>query len=192
MSITVNADPLDEPNDNAGLFESNLIQTDAAINPGNSGGPLVNNKGQLIGMNSAANASAHTQGYAESVVQLDSIVPQLVQGQSQDWAGFGAIPIPPDLASKWGVTGGLIIASVTQGTPADQAGMTKLLADATSAGDFIVVYKINGQDITTEQEYVDALSQLQSGESFSVNLVAVDSQGNTISGTDGTLNLTAP
>jgi S1-C subfamily serine protease len=192
VSITVDADPLDEPNDNAGLFESDLIQTDAAINPGNSGGPLVDNKGGVIGMNSAANATAHTQGYAIPISELDSIVPQLVGGQSQDWAGFGAIPIPPDLASKWGVDGGLIVASVTQGTPADQAGMTKLLSDATGAGDFIVVYKINGAQVTNEQEYVNDLSQLQSGENFTVNLVAVDSQGSVVSGTDGTLNLTAP
>ena len=192
VSITVSADPLDESNDNAGLFESGLIQTDAAINPGNSGGPLVNDKGQLIGMNSAASASAHTQGYAISIRDLDTIVPALTQGQSQDWPGFGAFPITPDLANQWGVQGGLLVASVTQGTPADQAGMTKLLSDATAAGDFIVVYKINGQDVTNEQGYVNDLSQLQSGESFTVNLVAVDARGSLVDGTEGSLTLAAP
>jgi S1-C subfamily serine protease len=103
VSITANTDPLGEPNDNAGLFESDLIQTDAAINPGNSGGPLVDNKGRLIGMNSAASEAAHTQGYAIPVAKLDSIVPQLAQGHSNDWAGFGVIPVPPDLANQWGI-----------------------------------------------------------------------------------------
>lgn len=192
VSLSVNTDPLGEDNDNAALFESNLLQTDAAINPGNSGGPLVDNKGQLIGMDSAASASAHTQGYAISITELDSVVPQLAQGKSTAWAGFGVLPISPDLASKWGIQGGLIITSVTQDTPADQAGMTSLLSAATSAGDWLIVYKINGQDVTNEQEYVNALSQLQSGESFTMNLVAVDSHGNPIQGTDGVVTLTAP
>ncbi|MBV8965119.1 MAG: trypsin-like peptidase domain-containing protein [Mycobacteriaceae bacterium] len=190
VSITASVDPTGEANDNAGLFESDLIQTDAAINPGNSGGPLVNNQGKLIGMNSAASSSAHTQGYAISVRDLDTIVPALARGQSQDWAGFGVIPIPSSLANQWGINGGLILASVTQGTPADQAGMSQLLSSATSSGDFVVIYKINGSDVTNEQEYVNDLSQLQSGESFTVNLVEVDAHGNGVKG--GTLTLTAP
>jgi S1-C subfamily serine protease len=192
VSITVNTDPLGEANDNAGLFESDLIQTDAAINPGNSGGPLVDNKGQLIGMNSAASASAHTQGDAISVRKLDSIVPRLAQGQFNNWAGFAVIPLTPGLADKWGIQGALIVTSVTQGTPADQAGLGDLLSTATKAGAFILIYKINGQDVTTEQEYVNDLGELQSGEHFTVNVVAVDSQGNVVKGTDTTVNLTAP
>jgi len=192
VSITASVDPTGEANDNAGLFESDLIQTDAAINPGNSGGPLVNNQGKLIGMNSAASSSAHTQGYAISVRDLDTIVPALARGQSQDWAGFGVIPIPSSLANQWGINGGLILASVTQGTPADQAGMSQLLSSATSSGDFVVIYKINGSDVTNEQEYVNDLSQLQSGESFTVNLVQIDSHGNLVNGTDQTSTLTAP
>ncbi len=192
VSITANTDPLGESNDNAGLFESGLIQTDAAINPGNSGGPLVDDRGRLIGMNSAASESAHTQGYAISVTKLDSIVPQLAQGQSNDWAGFGVIPVPPDLADKWGIQGALIVTSVTQGTPADQAGLSQFLSTATNGNAFILIYKINGQDVTTEQEYVNDLGQLQSGERFTVNLVAVDSNGNALKGTDTTFSLTAP
>jgi S1-C subfamily serine protease len=192
VSITVNTDPLGESNDNAGLFESNLIQTDAAINPGNSGGPLVDNKGRLIGMNSAASESAHTQGYAISITKLDAIVPQLAQGKSNHWAGFSVIAVPPALADQWGIQGALIVTSVTQGTPADQAGLTKLLSTATNADAFILIYKINGQDVTTEQEYVNDLGGLQSGERFTVNLVAVDSHGNEIKGTDTTLGVTAP
>jgi serine protease Do len=183
---------LGESNDNAGLFESGLIQTDVAINPGNSDGPLVDDKGGLIEMNSAASESAHTQDYAISVAKLDSIVPQPARGQSNDWAGFGVIPVPPGLASEWGIQGALIVTSVTQGTPADQAGLGQLLSTATNDGAFILIYKINGQDVTTEQEYVNDLGQLQSGERFTVNIVAVDSHGNELKGTDTTLGLTAP
>jgi S1-C subfamily serine protease len=143
-------------------------------------------------MNSAASESAHTQGEAISVKKLDAIVPQLAQGQSNDWAGFGVIPVPPDLANQWGIQGALIVTSVTQGTPADQASLGQLLTTATNAGAFILIYKINGQDVTTEQEYVNDLTQLQSGERFTLNIVAVDSHGNELNGTDTTLGLTAP
>jgi S1-C subfamily serine protease len=80
VSITVNTDAFDQANDNAGLLQSGLYQTDAAINPGNSGGPLVNDHGQLIGMDSAASGSAHTQGYAIPIGTLDSVVPELASG----------------------------------------------------------------------------------------------------------------
>jgi S1-C subfamily serine protease len=180
VSVTVNVDPLGESNDNAGLFESGLIQTDAAINPGNSGGPLVDDHGRIIGMNSAASTSAHTQGYAIPIQKLDAIVPQLAQGQSLAFVGFDGIPLRPDVSDKWGIQGALILTSVTQGTPADQAGLTQALADATNNGALLLIYKINGQDITTEQEYVNALSQIQSGENFTVSLVGVDLQGNVV------------
>jgi S1-C subfamily serine protease len=191
VNITVDADPV-ENNGNAGLFESDLIQTNAAINPGNSGGPLVNDRGQLIGMSSAANASRQGEGYAISIARLDAIVPKLANGTSNDWAGFGVIPISPSLANRWGVQGGLLLTSVTAGTPADQGNLSRALSEATNAGWWIVIYKINGADVYNEQEYVNALSQLQSGEHFTIDLVAVDGRGNPINGTAGTADLVAP
>jgi hypothetical protein len=68
-------------------------------------------------------------------------VPQLAEGKSNDWAGFSVIPLAPALADKWGIQGALIVTSVTQGTPADQAGLTKFLSTATNADAFILIYK---------------------------------------------------
>ena len=114
------------------------------------------------------------------ILKLDEIVPQLAQGQSLAWVGLGVIVVSPDRVDKWGIQGALILTSVTQGTPADQAGLTQSLADATGGGALLLIYKINGQDLTTEQEYVNALSQIQSGENFTVSLVGVDLQGNVL------------
>jgi putative serine protease PepD len=192
VSITVNTDAFDQTNDNAGLLQSDLYQTDAAINPGNSGGPLVNDRGQLIGMDSAASGSAHTQGYAIPIATLDSIVPGLASGQSNGWPGFGATAMSSGLANQLGGPGGLFITSVTSDTPADQAGLSGLLSTAADHGDLIVLWKINNQEVLDEQQYVDALRQLQSGENFTIGVVALDTQGKIVPGTDTTLSITMP
>ncbi|HEX8751933.1 MAG TPA: trypsin-like peptidase domain-containing protein, partial [Solirubrobacterales bacterium] len=138
VSATVNTDALGEPeNENAGVLHSDLYQTDAAVNPGNSGGPLVNDHGELVGMNEAASGSTQNQGYAIPVSKLNEVLPQLAKGESIGWPGFGTTALSPSDAEYLGGEG-LIMTAVAKDTPADQEGLGRYLAEASKFGNFVI------------------------------------------------------
>jgi 2-alkenal reductase len=73
----------------------NLVQTDAALNPGNSGGPLIDQRGCLVGMNTAILSPSNTSsgvGFAMTVEQLSQVVPAILAGRSRNVAGAPAAP----------------------------------------------------------------------------------------------------
>ena len=101
-----------------------VIQTDVAHNPGNSGGPLVNRRGQLVGMTTFSNRQLEGQRYAIGVDRVKVIVPDLVAGRSIGWAGLGwDVELPPDVLAQLGLNGaaGLPILDATPGTGAADA-----------------------------------------------------------------------
>jgi len=104
-----------------------FIQTDAAINPGNSGGPLVNLRGEVIGINTAINARANTIGFAVPVNMAKRIVPQLrATGRVQrGWLGVVIQHLTPELAEEFGLeeARGALVTKVIDGDPADRAGV---------------------------------------------------------------------
>ena len=113
------------PSGRHGLY--NFLQTDASINPGNSGGPLVDLKGQVIGINSAVNASGSGIGFAIPINMVKDILPQLkTKGKfTRSWMGIKIQPLTPELAQSFGLkkmTGALIAEVVDKG-PADEAGV---------------------------------------------------------------------
>ena len=170
VQANVNTDAWGDPrNDNAALLLSNLYQTTAAINAGASGGPMVDDQGRLIGMNVASGKEA--QHYAIPLSTLNSVVPQLAQGRSIGWLGIGVSALPSQVANAWKIDGGLIITSVVKDTPADQSGLSDYLAFASkSPFDYLVLGYVNGQQVTTMQAYVNAVSQLQSGQQAKVRV----------------------
>ena len=105
------------------------IQTDAAINPGNSGGPLLNLAGEVIGINSAINPQANTIGFAVPINLAKQILPQLKEKGSvtRGWLGVAIQPITPELAESFGLekSEGALVAQVTPGSPADEAGVQR-------------------------------------------------------------------
>jgi serine protease Do len=108
-----------------------LIQTDAAINPGNSGGPLLNTRGEVIGINtliitngSAANAGV---GFSVPINVAKEILPQLRDKGKvvRGWMGVNILPVTEDLAATYGLAEakGAAVTAVTAGSPAEKAGL---------------------------------------------------------------------
>ena len=114
----------------------NFIQTDASINPGNSGGPLVNLRGQVIGVNTAIVAAGQGIGFAIPINMVKRVVDQLVDKGKvvRGWLGVALQPLSPDLAQSLGLggTNGAVVGSTITGSPAALAGLQQ--------GDVIVAY----------------------------------------------------
>ncbi len=114
----------------------NFIQTDASINPGNSGGPLVNLKGEVIGINTAIVAAGQGIGFAIPINMVKRVVDQLVDKGKvvRGWIGVSLQPLSPDLAQSLGLEGtqGAVVGSTMAGSPASHAGLQQ--------GDVILSY----------------------------------------------------
>ena len=107
-----------------------VIQTDAAVNPGNSGGPLLNMRGQVIGINTAIQSETGEFagiGFAVPSNTVSKVVPVLIkEGKyKHPWLGVSGVDIAPDLAEILGLqdTKGLLIVSIVKGSPAEKAGL---------------------------------------------------------------------
>lgn len=118
------------PSQDTGFSIPDVIQTDAAINPGNSGGPLLNMRGEVIGINTAIqSATGEFTGVGFSVPSqtLAKIVPFLIKdGQyHHPWVGIAGRDIDPDLAKILNLKDarGFLVATVVDGSPADKAGL---------------------------------------------------------------------
>ena len=112
------------------LFDASLdsyIQTDAAINFGNSGGPLINARGQVIGINAAISARGSNIGFAVPINLASSILPQLrTRGRvSRGYIGVALRDVDGDVQGslKLPVKQGALVQDITPGSPAERAGL---------------------------------------------------------------------
>jgi len=143
----------------------NLLQTDASINPGNSGGPLLNLKGEVVGINTAINAEAQGIGFAIPSSTVKSVFDDLVNkgGVSHPWLGVYLQSVTKDSAQYFGLSdlNGAIVASVVKGSPADLAGLRQ--------GDVIVRY--NGSDIANPNKLIELVQATSIGSQVEIQFI---------------------
>ena len=137
------------------LFDSsfeNYIQTDAAINFGNSGGPLINSRGEVIGINAAISSRASNIGFAVPISGAAAILPQLrTRGRvSRGYVGVGLREIDGDLqrALQLPVNRGAIVQDVTPGSPADRIGLRP----------YDVILAFDGHDVVSDDDLIRAIA----------------------------------
>jgi len=135
----------------AGPYDD-FLQTDAAINPGNSGGPLVNMRGEVIGINTAIVRGGSGIGFAIPATMAKQISTQLVDhGKvTRGWLGVVLQPLTPDLAASFGADGkkGALVSDVAAESPASRAGL--------ESGD--VVLGIDGHKVETPGDVARAIA----------------------------------
>jgi S1-C subfamily serine protease len=107
-----------------------IIQTDAPINPGNSGGPLLDLRGEVIGMNTAIFSSTGESagvGFAIPSNTLEKVIPSLISSgvYQHPWLGISGTDVTPEIAEALGFneSRGFLVTDITSGSPADKAGI---------------------------------------------------------------------
>ncbi|MCM8792557.1 MAG: Do family serine endopeptidase [Candidatus Omnitrophica bacterium] len=147
---------------------NDLIQTDAAINPGNSGGPLVNLKGEVIGINVAIFSTTGGYqgiGFAIPINTAKSILKRLIEGKKilYGWLGVRVQDIDEKMMKYFGLMEkkGALVVSVLANSPAQKAGLKE--------GDVIV--SVGEKRITNMRELMDLVSRTEVGKKVKIGVV---------------------
>ena len=164
----------------SGYSIPDVIQTDAAIKHGNSGGPLLNMKGEVVGMNTAIQSATGEftgVGFAVPSNTIKKVVPVLIRDGifHHPWMGISGSDVDPDLAKirELNSSKGFLIATVVEGSPADAAGLqgvtiTKEIDGREYALDGDIIIKI---DDVVVRKISDILIHLQREKSIGDELI---------------------
>jgi len=143
----------------------NLIQTDAAINPGNSGGPLLNIKGEVIGINTAVSAQGQGIGFAIPVNEVKEVVNDLqTKGEIiQPWLGVSVGQISPEVQEYFNIESnkGAIILDVFPDSPADKAGLKT----------YDIIKEIDQEIIENPDDVVEKIGQKEIEERVLIQVI---------------------
>ncbi|MDQ0189965.1 trypsin-like peptidase domain-containing protein [Alicyclobacillus cycloheptanicus] len=148
-----------------------LIQTDAALNPGNSGGPLLNQQGQVVGINTAIESPVEGSvgiGFAIPIDELEQLLPQLLKGQtiSHPWLGIEGTDIDPAVQAEFHlpVSQGVLVMSTTKDGPAAKAGIHGDSGGTNQpVGDGDIITAINGTPVTSVSQLTSEISKYAIG-----------------------------
>lgn len=142
------------------------LQTDAPINPGNSGGPLVNLKGEVIGVNNAIDPRGHAIGFAIPINLVKKILPQLKNKGYVERGFLGVLidNLTPELAAKIGVpkeTTAPFITHVSPGSPAAKAGLMP----------YDVIMEFNGKTVKSMGELTNQVAGITVGKTVPMKVM---------------------
>ena len=144
----------------------NFIQTDTAINPGNSGGPLLNIKGEVVGINTAIIPYAQGIGFAIPINIAKRNIDDLINlGKvRRSWLGVYIQEVTPEIAKQFGLpedTNGVLVGDVIKDSPAEESGIER--------GDIIV--RVNDEEVNSPGELQDKVRSIEIGEKANVEVV---------------------
>ena len=148
---------------NTGVQLEGLLQTDAAINSGNSGGPLLDGRGEVIGINTAIIQSAQNIGFAIPIEQASDLIASIRSGSGRPFIGINFRQNSSEFAERFGLatSDGVIVYGVLPTSPADLAGLR--------VGD--VVVEIDGIQIGPERDFSELVAGLEIGSDHDVVFV---------------------
>jgi serine protease Do len=143
----------------------NFIQTDAAINFGNSGGPLLNIKGEVIGINTLISSQGTGIGFSIPINMAKDIIPQLkAKGRvSRGYLGLVPQEITSELQKSLELSSkeGVIVSSIQKGSPAEAAGFQR----------YDVIQEINGKKVASEDEFRRWIAETAPGKGITVKIL---------------------
>ena len=157
---------------------SDLIQVDAAINSGNSGGALLNMRGELVGINEAKSsmtsggATVDNMGYAIPINKASSILEELMNDSGREeydedergYLGITCANVSKEDSQFYGMPEGVLIRSVTEGGPAEEAGLKR--------GDVLI--SLDGKSVKTYDRLTDRLHYYQPDETVEITVMRAD------------------
>ncbi|RAK10520.1 S1-C subfamily serine protease [Halanaerobium saccharolyticum] len=143
----------------------NLIQLDAAINPGNSGGPLLNNDGQVIGINTAVSRAGQGIGFAIPVNEIKDIVNELENtGEvTRPWIGIAFSEITRDVQEYFNLDNreGVVVIEVYENSPAEEAGLEN----------YDIIKEVDQQKIESTSDLTEIISEKEVGDKIMFKVI---------------------
>lgn len=142
-------------------YMQNLIQHDASLNPGNSGGPLVNSKGEIVGINTLKISGGEGIGFAIPVKSFRSLLNNYIDDEDYETPYLGVYGLDSEIAQYQGITEenkGFYVIDVAENSPLRASGISK-------SG---VITKLNGKNIENALDLKDELYKYKKGDKVSV------------------------